>query len=150
METLEIIGQEIIECKNAGESIYKEHFTEQEVVDRLLDDIIELNTFINMVNDCYLQLFPMMDNISKLEVENDKDADALDEVLSGLNDFNRLISKLFSKLSKSELYQNGCKTTLGDLRSNIRTLREYLEDTEERFFLNEDDAEMDELLADLM
>lgn len=148
METIEKIGRDIVQYKTENEPLLE--YTHQEIVDKFLDLLIELNKEINEINHVFLKLFEPLEELSKLEVKTDADFEAIGDVIMGLQDFNYKASKYFAILSKINEIQNGCKSTLGDLRVNIRTMREFLEDIDEKFLLGDDGSEMEELLADLI
>lgn len=148
METIEEIGRDIVQYKTEGEPLLE--YTREEIIDKFLDLLIELNKELGVINNLYQKLFEPLDSISSLEIKNDADFEAIGDVISELQNFNYKASKYFAILSKISEIQNGCKTALSDLRINIRTMREYLEDIEERFLLGEDGSDLEELVADLI
>ncbi|OFZ00886.1 MAG: hypothetical protein A3K10_01085 [Bacteroidetes bacterium RIFCSPLOWO2_12_FULL_31_6] len=146
MTTVLEIEKKILDCKIQGE-IY---LSEEEKTNRILDHINIITKNINNVNSCYLKLFPLLDKLSSCEVSNDKEFNALKEIIIELSQFTTKTSILFSNLSKANIIKNGCKSALNDLRSNIRTLREYLEDVEETFLLEDEESDMDSIIAKLV
>ncbi|MCB9360952.1 MAG: hypothetical protein H6587_06050 [Flavobacteriales bacterium] len=146
MTTVLDIEKKILDCKTKGEV----YLTEEEKTNLILDSINAITKNINNVNSCYLMLFPLLDELSSCEVNNDKEFNALKEIILELSKFTTRTSILFSNLSKSNIIKNGCKSALNDLRANIRTLREYLEDVEETFLLEDDEADIDTVLSELI
>jgi hypothetical protein len=146
MVTVLEIEKKILACKNKGEV----YLTEEEKTNLILDSINAITKNINNVNTCYLKLFPLLDELSSCEVKNDEDFDALKVILVELSKFATKTSILFAHLSNAEIIKSGCKSALSDLRSNIRTLREYLEDVEETFLLEDESSDMDSLIAQLL
>lgn len=146
MNTVLEIEKKILDCKTQGEA----YFTEEEKTNVILDGINIVTKNINNVNSCYLKLFPLLDELSSCEISNDNEFDALKEIMIELGKFTTKTSILFSNLSKTDVIKKGCKSALNDLRSNIRTLREYLEDVEETFLLKEDKSDIDSIIAKLV
>lgn len=146
MTTVLEIEKKILKCKTKGEV----YLSEEEKTNLILDSINAITKNINNVNSCYLKLFPLLDELSTCEVNNDKEFNALKEIMLELSQFTTKTSILFSNLSKSNIIKNGCKSALNDLRSNIRTLREYLEDVEETFLLKDEESNIDSIIANLV
>lgn len=146
MTTVLEIEKKILDCKSKGEV----YLTEEEKTNLLLDSIIAVTKNINKINSCYQKLFSLLDELSACEVSDKKEFDALKEIMLELSEFTTKTSISFSNLSKTEIIKNGCKSALHDLRANIRTLREYLEDVEETFLLEEEDVDLDGLITELI
>lgn len=138
--------QEIFETKDRAIKILQ---NEEEQINHLLDKIIETQGIFNSINDVYESLFGHLDDLSHLNTSSEKEEDDIKEILDILQSFNTRVSKLFSRAIKIEVLNSGCKSCLNDLRINIRILREYLNDLEEKFFLAEEDSEVNNLLAEL-
>ena len=146
MKTVLEIEKEILDFKNQGEKfLSSEDFSNQ-----LLDSILEITKNINKINQCYLELFPLIDELSALKVSSDEDFNALKEIILELSQFTTKTSILFSSMSKNKLIKSGCKSALYDLRANIRSLREYLEDLEETFLLEEDETDIESAISELL
>lgn len=146
MTTVLEIEKKILACKTKAEVF----LTEEEKTNLVLDKINDITKYINKVNIIYLKLFPLLDTLSSCEMIDDKDFNALKEIMLELGKLATRTSMVFAHLSKSDIIQNGCKSALNDLRANIRTLREYLEDVEETFLLEDKDAGMDTILSALI
>jgi len=134
MTTVLEIEKKILACKTKGEV----YLTKEEKTNLILDSINAITKNINNINSCYLNLFPLLDDLSSFEITNEKEFNALKEIMLELSQFTTKTSILFSNLSKSNIINDGCKSALSDLRANIRTLREYLKDIEETFLLEEE------------
>lgn len=145
MTTIFIVEAEIIECKTQGEVF----LSEEEYTNRLLDGIISITQDLNNINDCYLKLFKLFDKLSTCKVSDNKEIESLKQIMLELGKFVTQTSILFARLTKNNVIASGCKTALNDLRANIRTLREYLEDIEDTFLLEESE-ELNNLVADLL
>ena len=149
METVLSIEKEIIDCQTKG----AEYLTENEQNNIILDGISECTKDINNVNLSYIKLFDLLDKLSSFSGSEEDDEEGLKsvkEIMLILSEFATKTSVSFAALSRNELIQNGCKSALTDLRSNIRSLREYLEDVEESFFLKSETKELDSLVNDLI
>lgn len=143
METLEQIGKEIIESKN---SYIQSMQNIEETINNVLDDILFITKGLNKMNDGFITIFGLLDKASKGEITSDEDTYVLDVIINELTFLNLESSRLFAKISKYEIFRDGCKTAMLNFRANIRTLREYLEDLEERYLL----ADEEDGFADLM
>lgn len=146
MATVLEIEKEVTSCTLQGEA----YLTEEERTNLILDGINNITKDINSINNCYLKLFSILDDLSKCTVSNNEDTKALKTILTVLGSFTTKTSIVFSMLSSNNIIQSGCKSALNDLRANIRTLREYIEDIEETFLLREDNSEINDLIAELM
>lgn len=139
------IEQKIAACTAQGTTA----LTKEDQINRFLDQIIKVTDWINEINSCYLQLFELIDILSSCKVEKEEETKALESILIELRQFTTKASFIFSLLSKNTVVKNGCKSALEDLRSNIRTLREYIEDIEEAFLLEDDTSEIDRIISEL-
>jgi hypothetical protein len=140
------IEKKIIVCKTKGEVF----LDAEDKTNLILDSIIMVTKDINSINSCYLKLFSLLDELSSCKIKNDKDFNALKEIMLQLSHFKTRTSILFSNFSKIDIIKTGCKSALNDLRINIRTLREYLEDVEETFLLVDEEADIDSLISELL
>jgi len=147
METLQEIGKEILERKNTHSSTMTDI---EHTIDDVLDNIISVNKFLGGLNTTYLNIFGLLDRMGKLEVQSEEDAKALDSIIDELGLFAHRSSKLFANISKIDVFKSGCKTTLNDLRTNIRSIREYLEDIEERYLLSDEEDDFSQLMNSLI
>ncbi|RLD59030.1 MAG: hypothetical protein DRJ05_07035 [Bacteroidetes bacterium] len=114
-----------------------------------MDGIISITQDVNNINDCYVKLFKLFDKLSACEVADNEEIESLMQIMLELGKFVTLTSILFARLTKNNVVASGCKSALNDLRANIRTLREYLEDIEDTFLLGESE-ELNNLIADLL
>lgn len=145
MTTIFKVENEILECKTHGEVF----LSKEELTNSFLDGIISINNCINEVNECYLELFNHFDELSSCEVGDKKELESLKKIMNELSQFATKTSILFASINKKQVLAQGCKTSLNDLRSNIRTLREYLEDVEDTFLLDESEN-LNDLINDLI
>jgi hypothetical protein len=145
MTTIFKVEKDIIHCKSIGEK----HINNNEFTNLILDKIISLTKAINNINDCYLNLFVYFDVLSTCEIRDEKEIQSLKTIIIESGLFVTQSSILFAQLNKNSIVSNGCKTALSDLRTNIRTLREYLEDIE-NIFLLEDEPEINDIINELI
>lgn len=136
----------IIETKRRGEVI----LNREEIENQLLDQILKTQGLINSVNDVYMDLFPELDEISRIKVSGEEESGVAKEIMDILYSFNTQVGRVFSKVLKNNVIAEGCKSALLDLRINIRNLREYLCDLEELFFLAEEDKEFKKSIGNLL
>ncbi|OFX19439.1 MAG: hypothetical protein A2033_11215 [Bacteroidetes bacterium GWA2_31_9] len=145
MTTIFKVEENILDCKTQAEIF----LSQEDYTNLLLDGIISINKGLNIINDCYLKLFKHFDDLSSCKVISDKEIESLKQIILELSKFATQTSILFAKLTKSDIVSTGCKTALNDLRTNIRTLREYLEDIEDTFLLDESE-ELNSLITNLL
>jgi len=117
---------------------------------RVMDLIIEFKGIINKVNDGYLRLYDILQDVFEVEATEltEKESSFLDQLISELSKMNKQTSLFFSKLSKEKFLREGCKSDLLDLRINIRSMRETIGDIDSK--LVNIDEETDALLNDLL
>jgi|SRR5690554_1093126 len=155
METLErvfhSVEKENIENKRLVKKSDDFVFTNDENHNnRVMDLIIEFKEIINKVNDGYLRLYDILQDVFKVEKHEltEKESNFLHQLISELNKMNKETSLFFSKLSKERFLREGCKSALLDLRINIRSMRETIADIDSK--LINVDEETDALLNDLL
>jgi uncharacterized protein YoxC len=146
-ETLILHTKNLIsKTKRRSENILKD----EDRLNSLLDSVNHGNKFFNKLNDIYLDFFDYLDDLAATKAMADDDYLQIKEILDSLHDFNTSVSKFFALSLKVEALAIGCKSSLDDLRINVRTLREYLSDLEDNFFLEEIDTDMDNLISNLV
>lgn len=145
MTSITEIEGKVISHKDKAER----YLTEEDILNDVLDGINKITKLITKLNNSYSSIFKHLDDLSRCEVTEEKEIDSIKEILNQLSLFGTKSSINFSRLSKNTILASGCKTVLNNLRNNIRTLREYIEDIETHFFLEEKD-ELDFLISDLI
>lgn len=117
-------------------------FNNDEHNDHLMDMINECKGIINVVNKGYLNIFELLQNIFQIEVKDltDKDLTFMDQLIKALNHTNGLSARFFSELSKEGFLRKGCKKDLLDLRINIRSMRETINDIENKLIDSDEDV----------
>lgn len=155
METLErvfhSVEKENIENKRLVKKSDDFVFTnDEDHNNRVMDLIIEFKEIINNVNDGYLRLYDILQDVFEVEKQEltEKESNFLSQLISELNKMNKQTSLFFSKLSKERFLREGCKSALLDLRINIRSMRETIGDIDSK--LVNVDEETDALLNDLL
>lgn len=155
METLErvfhSVEKENIENKRLVKKSDDFVFTNDENHNnRVMDLIIEFKEIINKVNDGYLRLYDILQDVFEVEKHEltEKESNFLHQLISELVKMNKQTSLFFSKLSKERFLREGCKSALLDLRINIRSMRETIADIDSK--LINVDEETDALLNDLL
>lgn len=156
METVERVFKSVKKENKKTEKLIKkpnpfEFNHNEEHNNRLMDMINYCKDIINDVNDVYIRLVEILHEIYEVEYENldSKEQSFYKKLINGLNDFNTLVSRFFSELSREQALREGCREDLLDLRINIRSMRETISDIEYKLLDSEDDTNqlIDDLLA---
>ena len=147
METVEKIAVKFHKFKESSSKIIKKaELSEEEKINKMLDAINFQTKSIEKINECLVLAFDVLDDLSRCEVQSKEDKDFLSAIMEDV-DFIRLgCSKAYSALNSNSVFREGCKSVLDDFLANIRTLREYKSDIEEKFYLKEDSESIDNLL----
>lgn len=155
METLErvfhSVEKENIENKRLVKKSDDFVFTnDEDHNNRVMDIIIEFKGIINHMNEGYLRLYDILQDVFEVEKHEltEKESNFLHQLISELVKMNKQTSLFFSKLSKERFLREGCKGALLDLRINIRSMRETIADIDSK--LINVDEETDALLNDLL
>lgn len=107
------------------------------VDDESLDFALECSGSINFINEIYHRVFDSLDNLTKLKADSTEELEMIETILSILKKINRESISLWIGFDNNAFLKVACKSALFDLRINIRTLKEYIEDTNDVFFLND-------------
>lgn len=155
METLERVFHSVEKENKKNEKLIKKSNylvfnDDEEHNNRVMDLIIEFKEVINKVNDGYLRLHDVLQDIYEIDVKqtSDEDRSFLDQLIVVLNKMNRQTARFYSELSKEEFLRKGCKSDLLDLRINLRSMRETISDVEDK--LIDSDEDVNELINDLL
>lgn len=132
----------------AASSEVLEYVSEEEQINSLLDNILNMTKHLDKINDLYQRVFGLIDGLSFELSTNTQEHSAVKEILDSLSYLKNSSGKLFATLSHQDLLRSGCKSALLDFRINIRNLSETINDLEERYFLQEEDEKLNELLSE--
>ncbi|GEM_PF-5142127 len=155
METLERVFHSVKEENKKTDKLVKkknpyQFSNDEEHNNRLLDTISECKEIVNNVNNVYLNLFEILNDIYEVDPATleDKDHSFLNKMIKSLNKMNKQVSRFFSELMREKALREGCQSPLMDLRINIRSMRETIADIEDKLVDKDDDT--DQLIDDLL
>ncbi len=115
------------------------------VSDESLDHALECKAYINLVNDGYAVLFTLVDRLTMLKATGAEEEKLVEGLVTMLNMLNRVAIRMWMEIDSDPFLKVACKSSLLDLRVNIRSLKEDSKDLERRFLKNSDDPELDDL-----
>lgn len=105
--------------------------------DESLDHAINFSKSLNVLNDGYIRIIDSLETLNSLKIKNNQDENDVNEVLEKLKIMNRRAIGLWINFNNDDFLSVACKSALLDFRVNIRSLKEYIEDVHDKFFLRD-------------
>jgi hypothetical protein len=117
------------------EEFVNDYLSKEEKNNQLLDTILSFQKRLENINSKYMSIFISFESLfnSPIERLNDNDFTLINDLIKTIKKTNNDMLETYLRFLKNKTISQGCKSPLTDLKVNIYSMKETINDLEEVF-----------------